>query len=51
MKYRYVITNEGIIEADTLEEAEVAAFDALELGNGIYVCEIEPLPGEARANG
>jgi predicted RNase H-like HicB family nuclease len=48
MKYRYVITNEGTVEADTPEEAETEAFDALEYGAGIYVCEIEPLPGEAR---
>jgi hypothetical protein len=48
VKYRYVITNEGTVEADTTAEAELAAFEALEHGSGIYVCTIEPLPGEAR---
>jgi predicted RNase H-like HicB family nuclease len=47
VKYRYVITNEGTVEADTLEEAETAALEALELGVGIFICEVEPLPGEA----
>jgi hypothetical protein len=48
VKYRYVITNEGTVEADTPEEAETNAFAALEFGSGIFVCEVEPLPGEAR---
>jgi hypothetical protein len=48
VKYRYVITNEGTVEADTTAEAEAAAFEAMELGAGIYICTIEPLPGEAR---
>jgi hypothetical protein len=49
VKYRYTITNEGTVEADTTAEAETAAFEAMELGAGIYICTIEPLPGEARA--
>jgi predicted RNase H-like HicB family nuclease len=48
VRYRYVITNEGTVEAETTAEAEAAAFEALELGAGIYICTIEPLPGEAR---
>jgi predicted RNase H-like HicB family nuclease len=52
VKYRYVITNEGTVDADTTAEAEAAAFEAMELGAGIYICTIEPLPqGEARENG
>ena len=44
MKYRYVITFDGVVEADSLEEAEVEAYE--QVGNGAgYVtgCDVEPL--------
>jgi hypothetical protein len=46
LRYRYVITSEGTVEADTLAEAEAAAFEHVELGAGITVCDIEPLQRE-----
>jgi hypothetical protein len=46
VRYRYVITSEGTVEADTPAEAEAAAFEHVELGAGVTVCDIEPLQRE-----
>jgi hypothetical protein len=43
VKYRYVITNEGTVEADNTAEAEAAAFQSCDQGFGIFTCEVEPL--------
>ena len=43
MRYRYVIVNEGVVEADNTAEAEAAAFQAMDEGLGVFGLEIEPL--------
>ena len=47
MKYRYVITYDGVVEADSMEEAELAAYEQVENGAGYVTgCDIEPLTRE-----
>ena len=43
VKYRYTLINEGVVEADTKDDAEAAAFQACDEGLGIFAVEVEPL--------
>ena len=45
-KYHYLITNEGVVEADNLAEAEAEAFQSCDQGFGVFTCEVEPLDRE-----
>jgi len=49
MKYRYVITFDGVVEADSLEEAEVEAYEQVANGAGYVTgCDVEPLTRETK---
>jgi len=43
VKYRYTLINEGVVEADTLAEAEAAAYQSNDQGLGTYAVQVEPL--------
>ena len=46
MRYRYVITAEGTVEAENIAEAEAAAFQMVDEGRGRIQCDLEPLTKE-----
>ena len=46
VKYRYTIVNEGVVEADNKSEAEAEAFQACDLGLGVFAVELELLDKE-----
>jgi len=51
VKYRYTLINEGIVDADTKDDAEAAAFQACDEGLGIFAVEVEPLLREVGEDG
>ena len=42
-RYRYVITADGVVEADNIAEAEAAAFQMVDEGRGQIECDLSPL--------
>jgi len=43
VKYRATIVHECVVEADNKDDAEAAAFQACDEGQGIFAVEVEPL--------